>query len=97
LTFAVSIFGSFELFSITLRPASSHFVSLPMPSQTNLRNALADVEKARDMVFNQSIYNSLRLDLANVDGGILSWISESFPLIVEKEIGSFPFGWQWQR
>jgi len=47
------------------------------------------------MVFNQSKYNSLRLDLANVDGGILSWISESFPLIVGKEIGSFPFGWQW--
>lgn len=88
--------GVFELFSITLRPASSHFVSLLMPSQTNLRNALADVEKARDMVVNQSKYNSLRLDLANFDGGILSSISESFTLIVGKEIGIFPFGWQCQ-
>jgi len=67
-----------------------------MPSQTNLRNALADVEKARDMVVNQSKYNSLRLDLANFDGGILSSISESFTLIVGKEIGIFPFGWQCQ-
>lgn len=62
-----------------------------MPSQTNLRNALADVEKARDMMFTQSKYNFLRLDLANVDGGILSWFSKSFLLIVEKKMKSFPF------
>jgi hypothetical protein len=42
------------------------------------------------MVVNQSKYNSLRLDLANFDGGILSSISESFTLIVGKEIGIFP-------
>ena len=55
LTFTVSISGSLGLFSITLRADSSQLGSLVIPSHTNLRKALADVVKARDMIVNEGL------------------------------------------
>lgn len=68
LIFAVSIFGSFELLSIAMRPAASHFFSPLRPTRMYFRSALAEDEKARDMLLRISDSRPWRFDLSDLIG-----------------------------